>query len=38
MTVTDWWQVTGRPHNAFVTREVDADGYFDLLTERIGRL
>jgi purine nucleosidase len=38
MTVTDWWRVTGRPANAFVTREVDADGFFDLLTERIGRL
>lgn len=38
MTVVDWWNVTGRPQNATVMREVDADGFFDLLTERVARL
>jgi purine nucleosidase len=38
MTVVDWWQVTKRPHNAMVMKDVDAEGFFDLLTERVGRL
>ena len=38
MTVVDWWQVTGRKHNACVMKDVDADGFFALLTERVGRL
>ncbi len=38
MTVVDWWQVTKRKHNAKVMREIDDQGFFDLLTERIGRL
>jgi len=37
-TVVDWWQVTGRPHNALVMRDVDAEGFFDLLIERLGNL
>lgn len=38
MTVIDWWGVTGRAPNALVMNEIDADGYFDLLVDRIGRL
>ncbi len=38
MTVADWWGVTGRPKNATYIREVDHDGFFRLLVERIGRL
>jgi purine nucleosidase len=38
MTVVDWWQVTQRKHNALVLKDVDADGFFDLLTERVARL
>lgn len=38
MTVVDWWQVTGRKHNARVMKDVDADGFFALLVERVGRL
>lgn len=38
MTVIDWWQVTDRPHNALVIRDVDADGFFDLLSDHISRL
>jgi len=37
-TVVDWWKVTGRSENAFVVRDVDADRFFDLLIERLGRL
>jgi purine nucleosidase len=38
MTVVDWWDLTPNPPNATWMREVDADGFFDLLLERIGRL
>ncbi|MFB4372240.1 nucleoside hydrolase [Agrobacterium tumefaciens] len=38
MTVVDWWKVTERPANARVMRNVDADGFFELLTERFARL
>ncbi len=38
MTVADWWGVTKRPRNATWMRDVDHDGFFELLTERIGRL
>ncbi len=38
MTVADWWGVTGRPANATWMRQVDADGFYALLLERIGRL
>jgi purine nucleosidase len=38
MTVIDWWGVSGRPPNALVMNEIDAEGFFDLLVERIGRL
>ncbi|MCZ4074888.1 MULTISPECIES: nucleoside hydrolase [Rhizobium/Agrobacterium group] len=38
MTVVDWWNVTERPANARVMRNVDADGFFELLTERFARL
>jgi purine nucleosidase len=38
MTVVDWWGVTKRPGNAKVMREIDADGFFALLLERLGRL
>ena len=37
-TVVDWWGVTGRPRNATFIREVDDEAFFELLTERIGRL
>ena len=38
MTVVDWWSVTGRPANALVLREINAEGYFDLVIDRLGRL
>ena len=38
MTVADWWGVTGRAANARFIGGIDAEGFFALLTERIGRL
>jgi purine nucleosidase len=38
MTVVDWWRVTARPPNARFLNDVDADGFYDLLTERIATL
>lgn len=38
MTVVDWWGVTDRPPNALFVGSVDAEGFFDLLTERLARL
>ncbi len=38
MTVVDWWRVTKRAPNATVVRNVNAEGFFKLLTERISRL
>lgn len=38
MTVADWWRVTDRPANAMFIGEIDATGFFALLTERIGWL
>ena len=38
-TVVDWWNVW--PHesaNAHVLNEIDADGFFDLIVERLARL
>jgi purine nucleosidase len=38
MTVVDWWGVTAEAPNATVMRHVDADGFFELLADRIARL
>ncbi|MFK7744149.1 MAG: nucleoside hydrolase [Roseobacter sp.] len=38
MTVADWWGVTNRPANALFIGDLDADGFFALLTERLARL
>jgi purine nucleosidase len=38
MTVADWWRVTGREPNAMFMGDVDRDGFYRLLTERLGRL
>ncbi|GAA0285839.1 nucleoside hydrolase [Rhodovulum strictum] len=38
MTVADWWGVTGKAPNAMFMGDLDADGFFVLLTERLGRL
>ncbi len=38
MTVADWWRVTKREPNALFIRDIDADGFYALLTDRLGRL
>ena len=38
MTVADWWRVTKRAPNALFIRDVYADGFYALLTERLARL
>ena len=35
-TVCDLWHVTGKPPNCEVGLEIDAEGFYDLLVERIG--
>jgi pyrimidine-specific ribonucleoside hydrolase len=37
-TVVDRWKRTGRPANAHVGIDLEANGFFDLLVERIARL
>ncbi|MGH1329264.1 MAG: nucleoside hydrolase [Paracoccaceae bacterium] len=38
MTVADWWGVSGRPANATFMGSIDADGFFALLSARLGHL
>jgi purine nucleosidase len=36
-TAIDFWHVTDRPHNVNWIHAVDAEGFYDLLTERLAR-
>ena len=36
-TAIDFWHVTDRPHNVNWIHSVDADGFYDLLTDRLAR-
>jgi purine nucleosidase len=38
MTVADYWRVTDRPANVTFLRDIDSEGFFALLTERLARL
>jgi purine nucleosidase len=38
MTVVDWWSVTDKPKNVQFMSSINADGYFDLVIERLARL
>lgn len=38
MTVADWWRVTKRPANALFMGDINANGFFALLTDRLARL
>lgn len=38
MTVADWWRVSKRAPNALFIGDMDADGFFNLLTDRLARL
>ena len=37
-TVADWWGVTGKEPNCRVMTDIDADGYYALIRERLARL
>jgi len=37
-TVVDWWGITDLPKNALVMNNIDAQGFFDLMTERLALL
>jgi inosine-uridine nucleoside N-ribohydrolase len=36
-TAVDFWHVTDRPKNVSWAYDIDADGFYELLTERLGR-
>ena len=36
-TAVDFWHVSDRPHNVDWAYTIDADGFYDLLAERIAR-
>ena len=38
MTVADWWRVSDRAPNATFMGEIDAEGFYALLAERLARL
>jgi purine nucleosidase len=38
MTVVDWWGVTGRKTNLRFMNSIDADGFYDLMAEKLARL
>jgi purine nucleosidase len=38
MSVVDWWRVTDREPNALFLRDVDVDGFYALLSERLSKL
>ncbi len=38
MTVADWWGITDRPKNALFIGDIDAEGFYTLLAERLARL
>jgi len=37
MSVVDWWGTSGRQANTLYLDDINADGYFDLVIERLGR-
>ena len=38
MSVVDWWRVTDRKPNVNYLRRIDAEGFFNLILERLARL
>ncbi|SFS08305.1 nucleoside hydrolase [Yoonia litorea] len=38
MTVADWWRVSGREPNALFIGDIDAEGFYALLADRLARL
>jgi purine nucleosidase len=38
MTVADWWRVSDRAPNCTFMSDIDADGFFALLAQRLATL
>ena len=38
MSVVDWWKVSNRIPNVTYINQIDADGFFQLIIERLSRL
>lgn len=38
MTVADWWRITDRPKNCLFIGDLDAEGFYALLANRLARL
>ena len=38
LTVTDWWSKSDKAKNCHVITDIDADGFFDLLNERLANV
>ena len=38
MTVVDWWNVTDRASNVTYINQVNAEGFFSLILERLSQL
>ena len=38
MSVVDWWEVSDRIPNVTYINQIDADGFFQLIIERLSRL
>jgi purine nucleosidase len=38
MTVVDWWDVTDRKPNVTFNNQINADGFFQLILERLAIL
>lgn len=37
-TLADWWDIQEKPANSFICHDIDHDGFFNLLFERLPRL
>ncbi len=37
-TIVDWWQTTGKPANTQVATAIDAEGFYQLLHDRLAQL
>ena len=38
MSIVDWWNVTDRNPNTLFINQINADGFFQLILERLSRL
>ncbi|BAK82791.1 nucleoside hydrolase [Komagataeibacter medellinensis] len=38
MSVVDWWGISRKPKNALFMRDVDVEGVYDLIVDRLSRL